>query len=126
MKEMKKNQYDMEVLGLSKCNNSDVNTLRITQKQEEKIKYLVEKMTLKEKIGQMNQVSMSIVGGFDVPFEELIEMVTDGRISQEEFNEVMSKAQKDYHEQDIKEGLVGSMMVDSPEKANELQHIAVE
>lgn len=126
MKEMKKNQYDMEVLGLSKCNNSDVNMLRITQKQEEKIKYLVEKMTLKEKIGQMNQVSMSIVGGFDVPFEELIEMVTDGRISQEEFNEVMSKAQKDYHEQDIKEGLVGSMMVDSPEKANELQHIAVE
>ena len=42
-------------------------------------------MTLEEKIGQMNQESPSIVGGFDVPFEELIEMMTDGRITKEEF-----------------------------------------
>ena len=100
--------------------------IKLTSKQEAFIQNLLSQMTLKEKIGQMNQASMSIVGGFDVPFEELIEMVTDGRISQEEFGKIMASADKDYHEAEIKEGLVGSLMVDDPVKANELQKIAVE
>lgn len=83
-------------------------------------------MTLEEKIGQMNLESPSIVGGFDVPFEELIEMMTDGRISQEEFQKIMSTATRDFHEEDIRAGLVGAMMGDDPVKANELQKIAVE
>lgn len=102
------------------------NNFQISSKQEEKIQNLLNQMTLKEKIGQMNQASMSIVGGFDVPFEELIEMVTDGRISQEEFGKIMSTAEKDYHEEEIKKGWIGSLMVDDPVKANELQKIAVE
>ena len=52
---------------------------RLTKQQEEKIQDLLSQMTLDEKIGQLNQESVSIVGGFDVPFEELIEMMTDGR-----------------------------------------------
>ena len=65
---------------------------RLTKQQEEKIQDLLSQMTLDEKIGQLNQESVSIVGGFDVPFEELIEMMTDGRISQEEFEKIMSTA----------------------------------
>lgn len=79
-------------------------------------------MTLEEKIGQMNLESPSIVGGF----EELIEMMTDGRISQEEFQKIMSTAKRDLHEDDIRKGLVGAMMVNDPKENNELQRIAVE
>lgn len=99
---------------------------RLTDAQKAKVKDLLSQMTLEEKIGQMNQESVSIVGGFDVPFEELIEMMTDGRISQEEFEKIMSTAEQDYHEDDIRAGRVGSLMVQEPEKANELQKIAVE
>ena len=99
---------------------------RLTQEQKNRVKELLSKMTLEEKIGQMNQESVSIVGGFDVPFEELIEMMTDGRLSQEEFEKIMSTAEQDYHEDDIRAGRVGSLMVQDPVKCNELQKIAVE
>ena len=99
---------------------------RLTEEQKNKVKELLSKMTLEEKIGQMNQESVSIVGGFDVPFSELIEMLTDGRLSQEEFEKIMSSAEQDYHEDDIRAGLVGSLMVQDPVKCNELQKIAVE
>lgn len=100
--------------------------IRISEKQKEQIKKLLSQMTIEEKIGQMNQESVSIVGGFDVSFEELIEMMTDGRISQDEFEKIMRTAEQDYHEADIRAGRVGSLMVQNPEKCNELQKIAVE
>ena len=83
-------------------------------------------MTLDEKIGKMNQESPSIVGGFDVPFSELIEMLTDGRISQEEFGRLMATAKQDFHEDDIRAGLVSSVMCNDPRQNNALQKIAVE
>ena len=100
--------------------------MRLTEQQKNRVEELLSQMTLEEKIGQMNLESPSIVGGFDVPFEELIEMMTDGRISQEEFQKIMSTATRDFHEEDIRAGLVGAMMGDDPVKANELQKIAVE
>lgn len=99
---------------------------RLTEEQRARVRDLMSRMTLEEKIGQMNQESVSIVGGFDVPFSELIEMLTDGRLSQEEFGKIMSTAEQDYHEDDIRAGRVGSLMVQDPVKANELQKIAVE
>ena len=48
--------------------------MKLSEQQENKIQELLKEMTLEEKIGQMNQESVSIVGGFDVPFGELIEM----------------------------------------------------
>ena len=48
---------------------------RLTEAQKQKVQELLSQMTLEEKIGQMNLISPSIVGGFDVSFEELIEMV---------------------------------------------------
>ena len=56
---------------------------RLSTEQKKRIEELIAQMTLDEKLGQMNQESPSIVGGFDVPFEELIEMMTDGRITKE-------------------------------------------
>lgn len=98
----------------------------LTEEQHDRVEELLASMTLEEKIGQMNQESVSIVGGFDVPFEQLIEMMTDGRLSKEEFQKIMSTAETDYHEDAIRKGLVGSLMVQDPEKCNELQRIAVE
>lgn len=100
--------------------------MQLTVQQKEKVEKLLSQMTLEEKIGQMNLESPSIVGGFEVPFEELIEMMTDGRISQEEFQQIMSTAERDFHEEDIRNGRVGAMMADDPRKNNELQRIAVE
>lgn len=100
--------------------------MKLTDVQKKKVEDLLSKMTLDEKIGQMNQESPSIVGGFDVSFEELIEMSEDGRISRAEFNRILSQAKRDFHEEDIRKGLVGSMMGNDPVKANELQKIAVE
>ena len=65
---------------------------RLTVEQKNRVRALLGEMTLDEKIGQMNQESVSIVGGFDVPFEELIEMMTDGRITQDEFEKIMIAA----------------------------------
>lgn len=100
--------------------------MKLNQEQKNKVEELLAQMTLEEKVGQLNQESPSIVGGFDVPFEELIEMVTDGRISQEEFGRIMSTATRDYHEDDIRAGKVSSFLENDPRKINELQKIAVE
>ncbi|MBQ4176365.1 MAG: glycosyl hydrolase, partial [Lachnospiraceae bacterium] len=100
--------------------------MNLTQQQKDKVESILSQMTLEEKIGQVNLESPSIVGGFDVPFEELIEMMTDGRISKEEFGRIMATSTRDYHEDDIRAGRVGAMMGDDPVKANELQKIAVE
>ena len=100
--------------------------MNLTEAQKAKVEDLLSQMTLEEKIGQMNLESPSIVGGFEVPFEELIEMMTDGRISQEEFQKIMASAEQDYHEDGIRAGKVGAMMVNDPRKNNELQKIAVE
>ena len=100
--------------------------MKLTQEQKDFVADLLSRMTLEEKIGQMNQESPSIVGGFDVPFSELIEMLTDGRLPQEEFEKIMSTAKQDFHEEDIRAGLVGSMMVKDPRENNRLQQIAME
>ncbi|SEA37404.1 beta-glucosidase [Pseudobutyrivibrio sp. ACV-2] len=100
--------------------------MNLTDTQKQFVEDLLNKMTLEEKVGQLNQDSPSIVGGFDVPFEELIEMLTDGRISQEEFGKIMATAERDFHEDDIRAGMVGAVMGNDPVKANELQKIAVE
>ena len=63
--------------------------MKLTQEQKTFVENLLSSMTLEEKIGQMNQESPSIVGGFDVPFSELIEMLTDGRLPQEEFEKIV-------------------------------------
>lgn len=100
--------------------------IMLTTEQKNRVEKIISDMTLEEKIGQLNLESPSIVGGFDVPFEELIEMVTDGRLAKAELDRIMASAEQDYHEDGIRAGKVGSLMLSDPEKINELQKIAVE
>lgn len=94
---------------------------------EEKIAELLSRMTVEEKVGQLRQQGPSLVGAFDVSFEELLNMMFDGRISQEEFGRLMGTAEQDFHEEDLRAGRIGSYNgISDPETANRLQRIAVE
>lgn len=96
-------------------------------KYEEKIKELLGKMTVEEKVGQLQQCGPSLVGAFEVSFEELLDMMFDGRISKEEFDKLMGTAKQDFHEDDLRAGKVGSYNgIGSATQVNELQKIAVE
>ena len=53
-------------------------------------------------------------------------MVGDGRLSNEEFGKIMQSAERDFHEEEIRAGKIGSLMLQDPVKANALQKIAVE
>lgn len=94
---------------------------------EKQIQKLISKMTLEEKVGQLQQCGPSLVGAFDVSFEELLNMMFDGRISQEEFGRLMETAEQDFHEEDLRAGRIGSYngVCDSV-TVNRLQKIAVE
>lgn len=99
----------------------------ITKKQHEKIKYILSQMTLEEKIGQLQQLGPSLVGAFEVSFEELLDMMFDGRISEAEFQKLMSTAKEDLREDDIRAGKIGSFNgLYGAEKINYLQKIALE
>ncbi len=94
---------------------------------EKRIEELLSKMTLGEKVGQLQQCGPSLVGAFEVSFEELLNMMFDGRISQEEFGRLMSTAEQDYHEDDLRAGRIGSYNgIGDAQTANRLQKIAVE
>ena len=98
----------------------------LTEKQKEKIESLLSEMTLDEKIGQMNQESTSILGAFGIPLGEIKKMIQDGRLTREEIEDMMDNAERDYHEEDVRKGLVGSIIASDPRKINEVQRIAVE
>ncbi|GKX65766.1 glycoside hydrolase family 3 N-terminal domain-containing protein [Inconstantimicrobium mannanitabidum] len=99
----------------------------ITEKQHEQIISLLNQMTLEEKIGQLQQLGPSLVGAFEVSFEELLDMMFDGRISEEEFHKLISTAKEDLREDDVRAGKIGSFNgLYGAEKINYLQKIAVE
>ena len=94
---------------------------------EEKVKDLLSKMTVEEKVGQLQQCGPSLVGAFEVSFSELLDMMFDGRISQEEFGRLMGTAEQDFHEEALRSGMIGSYNgIADVETANRLQKIAVE
>ena len=94
---------------------------------ENEIKELLGKMTLEEKAGQLQQCGPSLVGAFDVSFEELLNMMFDGKISKEKFDELMSTTEQDFHEEDLRAGKIGSYNgINNAKTANRLQKIAVE
>ena len=94
---------------------------------EERIQELRSKMTLEEKIGQLQQCGPSLVGAFDVSFDELLNMMFDGRITKEEFDRLMGTAEQDFHEEDLRAGKIGSYNgIGDSATANRLQKIAVE
>jgi len=97
------------------------------QETEQKIDELLKKMTLEEKIGQMRQPGPSLVGAFEVSFSELLDMKFDGKISDEEFQKMMSSVRMDYREEEVKAGKVGSFNgVSGAETINSIQKNAME
>lgn len=99
----------------------------MSKSYEEQIQKLITRMTLSEKVGQLQQCGPSLVGAFEVSFEELLDMMFDGRISEEEFGRLMSTATQDFHEEDLRLGKIGSYNgIKNAETANKLQKIAVE
>ncbi len=97
------------------------------ERYEDRIRELLAQMTVEEKVGQLHQCGPSLVGTFDVSFEELLNMMFDGRISEEEFGRIMSAAGRDFHEDDLRAGRIGSYNgVSDAATANRLQKIAVE
>ena len=90
------------------------------------IDHLIDQMTLDEKIGQMNQISVSRVGGFTADEEDLVQMIATGKITQNQLEKKQDCGMKDYHEDDIRKGWVGSYMIQNPVEINRLQKIAVE
>ncbi len=94
---------------------------------ENEIQALLSQMTIAEKVGQLQQCGPSLVGAFEVSFEELLDMMFDGRISHEEFERLMGTAEQDYHEEALRAGRIGSYNgIADPEIVNRLQKIAVE
>ena len=94
---------------------------------EKRIKDLLGRMTLEEKAGQLHQAGGSIVGAFDLSFEEILTMVADGRMTEEEAHKMISAAKRDWHEDDLRAGRVGSYLgLVGSEEMNRMQHIAVE
>lgn len=94
---------------------------------EERICELLSQMTLDEKIGQLNQLGPSLVGAFDVSVEELMNMVFDGRMKKEELLAILASSCRDYHEDDLRAGKIGSYMgITTAKQALYLQKIAVE
>lgn len=94
---------------------------------EKQIRELLEQMTLEEKVGQLQQCGPSLVGAFEVSFEELLDMMFDGRITKEGFERLMGTAEQDFHEEDLRAGRVGSYNgIGDAATVNRLQKIAVE
>ncbi|MDR4946738.1 glycoside hydrolase family 3 N-terminal domain-containing protein [Neobacillus cucumis] len=95
----------------------------INKNYEKKINELISKMTLEEKVGQLTQFLPSIFGAFGMTKDEIIAKLVEGEISYEEFQAM----ERNYHKDEIREGLLGSMGgVTGAELSNELQKIAVE
>lgn len=96
---------------------------------EKKIEELLGKMTVKEKIGQLNQIGSSPVGAFEISQKEMQELFEAGRITEQEYKEWKSENKWDANEEKIRTGEIGSYMgrpSNDPKFFNHLQRIAVE
>ncbi len=94
---------------------------------EQKIDALLAKMTLREKIGQLNQLGGSPVGGFGVTKEEAEGLYQAGNITKEQYDAICQGGTADANEDAVRRGEVGAFLsVQGREYTNRLQRIAVE
>ncbi len=99
----------------------------IHQVTENRITALLQKMTLREKIGQLNQLGGSPVGGFQVTPEEAEDLFRTGRITKEQYEAICNGALADANEDAVRRGEVGAFLgVQGRKYTNRLQKIAVE
>ena len=95
---------------------------------ERKIDELLQKMTVREKIGQLHQLGTSPVGGFEISKQEMLKLLEAGRLTEEDYNNWVSNEKWDENEDLIRLGEVGSFLGRNkdPEFYNHLQRVAVE
>ncbi len=97
------------------------------QETEQKINTLLAKMTLREKIGQLNQLGGSPVGGFGVTAEEAKGLYEAGNITKEQYDAIRAGGAADINEDAVRRGEVGAFLsVQGRAYTNRLQRIAVE
>ncbi len=97
------------------------------EKIEKKIEELLSQMTLHEKVGQLQQVAPSKVGGFEMPKEEAFKLYTNGQMDEKTYDAIINHRMLSDHEEEIKRGEIGSFIsVMDGKKANQYQRIAVE
>ena len=95
--------------------------------REQKIIELLNQMTLDEKIGQLNQCGPSLVGAFGINLDEAVNMLCDGKITKEKFNQLLGSMEQDFHEDMLREGKIGGYNgISDAENILRLQKIAVE
>lgn len=92
---------------------------------EKEIQELLGKMTLEEKVGQLNHLCPTTYGAFAFSEEELIQQMREGKITFQEL-ESMRLPQQDCREEDIRAGRVGVYAAVGRKEARRLQKIAVE
>lgn len=92
---------------------------------EEQIQELLGKMTLEEKIGQLNHICPTTYGAFAFSEEELIQQMREGKITFQEL-ESMRLPQQDCREEEIRAGRAGVYASVGRAEAQRLQKIAVE
>ena len=73
---------------------------------EQKIDELLSQMTLEEKAGQMNQLSASPVGGFEISAGDALAMLQEGSITQEKYDAIVSGDIKKEAEEQIVNGFL--------------------
>ncbi len=94
---------------------------------EQRITDLLGRMTLHEKIGQLNQLGGSPVGGFGVTEEEAKGLFEAGNITKEQYDAICKDGMTDANEDAVRRGEVGAFLsVQGREYTNRLQRIAVE
>lgn len=98
----------------------------LTKQQEQKLHELLSEMTVAEKVGQLNHVGPSLVGTFDVSIPELYMQLQAGKITRDEFMKKMSQTKRDYREEDVKAGRIGSYALCGREQTRKIQKLAVE
>ncbi len=105
----------------------DQKRFRLSSQNEDKIESLIAQMTLEEKVGQLNQVGPSPVGGFEISLNEKKLMLKEGKITREEFERDLNGVRWDTREDDVRKGKIGSFLgMRGVEKCNHMQRIAVE
>lgn len=102
-------------------------TLLIKQEIEEKINDLLWQMTLEEKVGQLNQIGPSPVGGFEITMAEMELMLKEGRISKEVYEKNYIVSSWNERADNVRRGRIGSFLgIRNVARCNYMQRIAVE
>lgn len=98
------------------------------QEVDERVRRLLSEMTLKEKIGQLNQAGSTMtctLPGFEADIDTWVSEMLEGRLSKDEFDRRIAMCREDLREEDIQNGDIGNFVnLYDDEKVAKVQEIA--